>query len=226
MCSLSASAGVPPADSFSGSCVEGVDAPGVPLRLLTDNGVALSPTRRGWSGQVVTHVTALRVIPITGKPYKPTTQGKNERFHQTLYRWLGTKPLADSVEELQDHVDEFDLIYNKRRSDHWLPGRITPQQARDATPIAQPPHSPEIPIEPVLPDTEGLAQTPIDPPEKTPPLQAQRMRGPLPEQGQRIHPITRNGTVNLRGGTFLVCHPLGRQQCPRHLGPGRNPLRR
>jgi transposase InsO family protein len=36
------------------------------------------------------------------KPYKPTTQGKNERFHQTLFRWLDKQPLAGSLKELQD----------------------------------------------------------------------------------------------------------------------------
>jgi transposase InsO family protein len=34
----------------------------------------------------VEHVSSLGVEAITGKPYKPTTQGKNERFHQTLFR--------------------------------------------------------------------------------------------------------------------------------------------
>src|SRR5690606_16719270 len=63
-----------------------VAAHGVPQRLLTDNGLALNPSRRGYVGQLVAHVAALGVEPITGKPYKPTTQGKNERFHQTLFR--------------------------------------------------------------------------------------------------------------------------------------------
>jgi putative transposase len=63
-----------------------VAAHGVPQRLLSDNGAALNPSRRGVLGQFVAHVMALGVEPITGKPYKPTTQGKNERFHQTLFR--------------------------------------------------------------------------------------------------------------------------------------------
>jgi len=62
---------------------KGIAAHGVPQRLLTDNGVALNPSRRGIIGQLVDYVTRLGVTPITGKPYKPTTQGKNERFHQT-----------------------------------------------------------------------------------------------------------------------------------------------
>src|SRR5262245_38412539 len=90
---------------------------GVPQRLLTDNGLALNPSRRGYLGQLVDHVSRLGVEPITGKPYKPTTQGKNERFHQTLFRYLDKQPLADSLAGLQAQVDAFDLIYNTERPD-------------------------------------------------------------------------------------------------------------
>ncbi len=79
---------------------KGVAARGVPQRLLTDNGMALNPSRRGWQGQLVTYVTSLGTQAITGKPYKPTTQGKNERFHQTLFRWLDKQPLAETIEAL------------------------------------------------------------------------------------------------------------------------------
>ena len=76
-------------------------AHGVPQRLLTDNGSALNPSRRGYIGQLVEHASALGVEAITGKPYKPTTQGKNERFHQTLFRYLDKQPLAETLEELR-----------------------------------------------------------------------------------------------------------------------------
>lgn len=86
----------------------GVAARGVPQRLLTDNGAALNPSRRGVTGRLVEHVRSLGVEPITGKPHHPTTQGKNERFHQTLFRHPGRQPLADSIAELQEQVDRFD----------------------------------------------------------------------------------------------------------------------
>ena len=76
---------------------------------------------------------------ITGKPYKPTTQGKNERFHQTLFRYLDKQPLADTLAELQAQVDAFDHIYNTERPHQGLPGRITPQAAWDATDKAEAP---------------------------------------------------------------------------------------
>jgi transposase InsO family protein len=118
---------------------KGIDAHGVPQRLLSDNGAALNPSRRGVLGQLVAYVTSLGVQPITGKPYKPTTQGKNERFHQTLFRWLDKQPLAGSIEELQEQVDRFDEIYNTERPHQGLPGRITPAQAWEATPKAEAP---------------------------------------------------------------------------------------
>jgi hypothetical protein len=53
-----------------------IAAHGVPQRLLSDNGVALNPSRRGIVGQLVAYVTALGVKAITGKPYKPPLTGQ------------------------------------------------------------------------------------------------------------------------------------------------------
>jgi len=136
---------------------KGIAAHGVPQRLLSDNGVALNPSRRGVLGQLVAYVTRLGVEPITGKPYKPTTQGKNERFHQTLFRFLDKQPLADSLDQLQEQVDRFDEIYNNERPHQGLPGRITPQQAWEATPKAEPPRPTPRPAAP-LPDGVRLTR--------------------------------------------------------------------
>lgn len=108
---------------------EAIAAHGVPQRLLSDNGMALNPSRRGVTGQLVAQVNRLGVQAITGKPYKATAQGKNERFHQILFRWLDKKPLAASIEQLQALVDEFDRIYNTERPHQGLPGRVTPPTA-------------------------------------------------------------------------------------------------
>jgi putative transposase len=76
---------------------------------------------------------------ITGKPYKPTTPGKNERFHQTLFRFLDKQPLAATLAELQAQVEAFDHVYNTERPHQGLPGRITPLAAWEATAKADPP---------------------------------------------------------------------------------------
>ena len=88
---------------------------GVPQRLLSDNGLAFNPTRRGLTGKLVDYLLDLGVKPITGKPDRPTTQGKNERFHQTLQKWLNARPPAKTIQALQALVDEFDRYYNNER---------------------------------------------------------------------------------------------------------------
>jgi putative transposase len=164
---------------------------GVPQRLLSDNGVALNPSRRGYLGQLVDHVSRLGVDAITGKPYKPTTQGKNERFHQTLFRYLDKQPLADSLEDLQTQVDAFDRIYNTERPHQGLPGRVTPQAAWDATVKADPPRP--------APDRPRL-QPPVAPAFRRP-----RVQQPpdLPE-GTILKRLTTAGTFRLDSVTYLV----------------------
>jgi putative transposase len=146
---------------------------GVPQRLLSDNGAALNPSRRGVLGQFVVHVMALGVEPITGKPYKPTTQGKNERFHQTLFRYLDKQPLASSLGELQAQIDAFDHIYNTERPHQGLPGRVTPLEAWQATPMAEAPRpsrtrfAPPAPRPRPRPTRANPAPDPADLPEGT-----------------------------------------------------------
>jgi transposase InsO family protein len=47
--------------------------------------------------------------------------------------------LAHTLQELQAQVDDFDRVYNTQRPHQGLPGRLTPQQAWDATPPAPAP---------------------------------------------------------------------------------------
>ncbi|MCV7002293.1 transposase [Mycolicibacterium alvei] len=146
-----------------------IAAHGVPQRLLSDNGAALNPSRRGQNGQLVAHVSRLGVEAITGKPHKPTTQGKNERFHQTLFRYLDKQPLAETLEELQAQVDAFDVIYNTERPHQGLPGRVTPRAAWEATPKAEAPRpKPDKPLfAPPTPKKHRPAPTPKDLPAGT-----------------------------------------------------------
>lgn len=116
-----------------------VAACGVPQRLLSDNAMALNPWRRGYLGRLVKHISRLGVQAITGKPDKPTTQGKNERFHQTLFRYFDKQPLASTLSQLQRQIDAFDNIYNTQRPHQGLPGRITPLAAWEAIPKAEGP---------------------------------------------------------------------------------------
>ena len=166
-----------------------VAAHGVPQRLLSDNGVALNPSRRGFLGQLVEHVSSLGVEAITGKPYKPTTQGKNERFHQTLFRYLDKQPLASSPAELQAQVDAFDDIYNTERPHQGLPGRVTPQAAWEATPKAEAPRP--TPDPPFFVQAVAKRQRPAPAPKDLP-------------AGTRVMKLSTAGTFVLAGVTYKV----------------------
>ncbi|RBM02620.1 hypothetical protein C1H84_04060 [Glutamicibacter soli] len=98
-------------------------------RLNSDNGDALIPIRRGITSELVAYANSLGVATITGKPYRPTTQGKNERFHSTLFKWLKKRPFAKDLAELQAQVDVFDQAYNTQRGHQSLEDRCTPQEA-------------------------------------------------------------------------------------------------
>ena len=190
---------------------KGVAARGVPQRLLTDNGAALNPSRRGVTGRLVEHVRSLGVEPITGRPYRPTTQGKNERFHQTLLRYLDQQPLADSIAELQEQVDRFDHIYNTQRPHQGLPGRITPQQAWDATEVARAPR-PGHGTDPITPGGEPARDAPAGrrPPHRRRPIapSGEREAGHHPQRAPTTSAASRSwsaapwpGTEPPRSGT-------------------------
>jgi transposase InsO family protein len=177
-----------------------IAAHGVPQRFLSDNGAALNPSRRGFVGQLVAHLGRLGVETITGKPYKPTTQGKTERFHQTLFRYLDKQPLAESLAELQVQVDAFDHIYNTERPHQGLPGRLTPLTAWEATPKADPPR-PE-----------------LDRPAYNRPLPA-RYRSPRPQPPADLPANTRMRTVSAVGNIGLDCvsYKVGAQHAFRQV---------
>jgi len=166
-----------------------VAAHGVPGRLLTDNGLALNPSGRGLAGRLVAHVAALGTEAITGKPYKPTTQGKNERFHQTLFRYLDKQPLAATLTQLQAQIDAFDHIYNTQRPHQGLPGRITPLAAWEATPKADPPRpKPNRPV--YRPPVPAVAPRP------TPPAG-------LPA-GTRVRTVNTTGTIGVDSVIYKI----------------------
>lgn len=157
---------------------KGIAARGIPQKFLSDNGSAFNPARRRFIGGLMRFLLPLGVVMITGKPGHPQTQGKNERFHSTLFLWLSARPDATTLDELQALVDEFDVFYNNRRH-QGLPGRITPQQAWDATPPVNPPD-------------------PVADPE---PLIASVLRDPF---GQGWRTANRGGIVKVHGTAYML----------------------
>ena len=106
---------------------------GIPQKFLSDNGLAFNQERRGRHTKLTIFLRSLGVEPITGKPGRPTTQGKNERMHQTLFKYLNTLPAAPDLDALQEQINTFDQHYNTHRPHQALPGRMTPQEAWDTT---------------------------------------------------------------------------------------------
>jgi transposase InsO family protein len=127
-------------DTFTASAHEH----GYPAATLTDNGMVYT-TRlaRGGRGRgdgagnaFETLLAVQGIAQKNGKPFKPTTQGKIERFWQTLKTHLTAHPAA-SLPELQHTLDAFRDYYNTVRP-HRALGRKTPAFAYTLIPKAAP----------------------------------------------------------------------------------------
>ena len=114
-----------------------VDQFGPPQSTLTDNGRVYTARFGGGRNAFEYLLPLLGVKQKNGSPGHPQTQGKVERFHQTLQRWLRSRPPARTLGELGRQLDEFRLHYNERRP-HRALGRATPGDAYRATPKALP----------------------------------------------------------------------------------------
>ncbi len=179
---------------------DAVAAHQAPVLLLTDNGVAMNPHRRGATSQLVAYATTLGTRAITSRVYHPQTCGKNERLHSTLKRWLRARPLPATVQELQALVDQFDDHYNQRRP-HQALNMAVPAHVLLTGPRASPPQPPP-------------------PPAPAPPRRAPAP-GPAPKgPDQRVRRVHTNGTIKIIGGydiglgvehagSDVLCHVLG-----------------
>ena len=95
--------------------------------MLSDNSSAFNQLRQGRIGAVETFLASKGAMPISGLPGKPTTQGKNERSHQTLIRFLDANT-PSSLEAVRALLRRFRDHYNNRRP-HQSVGGATPDTA-------------------------------------------------------------------------------------------------
>ena len=116
------------------------DTHGLPASTLTDNGMVYT-TRFAHGGSGPNGFeTLLRRLGITqknGSPAHPQTQGKIERFHQTLKQWLRRQPAPDTIHTLNTQLQQFRGIYNEHRP-HRALARRTPAEAYRSLPKAEP----------------------------------------------------------------------------------------
>ena len=110
---------------------------GTPASTLTDNGRVYTARSGGGRNAFEYLLPILGVKQKNGSPWHPQTQGKIERFHQTLQRWLAARPPAKTLRELQKRLDQFRGYYNEKRP-HRALDRRTPAQAYQALPKALP----------------------------------------------------------------------------------------
>ncbi len=103
---------------------------GWPERFLSDNATVYKHT-------LATALGTLGVDHRHGRSYHPQTQGKVERFHQTLQKWLTAQPQTATLTQLQTQLDKFCEIYNNQRP-HRAIGRKTPASVYTVTPKTGP----------------------------------------------------------------------------------------
>jgi transposase InsO family protein len=107
---------------------------GWPAHFLSDNATAFRFV-------LAEAVATVGVSAGHSRPYHPQTNGKVERFHQTLKRWLVKQPPAASRGELQTQLDLFKLIYNHHRPHRGI-GRNIPADVWATAPKSGPANRP------------------------------------------------------------------------------------
>lgn len=111
---------------------------GIPRSVLTDNGaIYTGKPRRGGRVALEIELDLLGVRLHHSRPYHPQTQGKVERFHQTLKKWLTAQPEPMTIRSLQRQLDRFVGYYNTIRP-HRAINRRTPAVAYAARTKATP----------------------------------------------------------------------------------------
>jgi transposase InsO family protein len=109
---------------------------GLPASTLTDNGAVYTSRFTHGHNDFERLLASLGITQKNGHPNHPQTQGKIERFHQTLKRWLTARPNPATLTELQTLLNTFGALYNTQRTHRPPPRPPTPPQAQpinDAT---------------------------------------------------------------------------------------------
>ncbi len=126
--------------TFRAAC----DEHGDPASTLTDNGMVFTVKhsgfgRRGGRNAFEAELRSRSIVQKNGSPSHPQTQGKVERFQQTMKNWLRAQtPQPVTIEHLQQLLDEFAVDYNHHRPHRSLPHRATPAARYTALPKAAP----------------------------------------------------------------------------------------
>lgn len=85
---------------------------GLPYRMTMDNGSPWADTGRTELTRLAVWIIRLGVRISHSRPYHPQTQGKDERFHQTVQRELTNHRYFRTLPEVQRAFDRFRDRYN------------------------------------------------------------------------------------------------------------------
>ena len=181
------------------------------------------PGGRGGRNGLETELRRLGVTQKNGKPNHPQTQGKAERFQQTLKKWLPASSPRPPGLALQHQLDTFTSIYNTapaaplpappRHPRHRLrrPAQSHPRQPHHRHPPPRPPrpHRP-------------LRRRDPAPPRQTPPHR--HRPDPHPDPRPAPHPRPAHPRHQRRHRrTPPRTHPQPRQGLPAHRTPPKTP---
>ena len=117
---------------------------GYPANVLSDNGAIFTATHHGGEAAMEAELWSLGITTNHSRPYHPQTQGKVERFHQTVKKYLDAQDAPQTQKQLQGQLNRFVAYYNTVRP-HRSIGRRTPIEAFGARAKASP-HGPKIDV--------------------------------------------------------------------------------
>lgn len=123
---------------------EAITAHGRPVLVHTDNGTAFNTSRWGRKTQLVELLDDLGIRTMTGRPGTPRSQGKVERSHQNIRRFVAAhRHRCRSAEELQQLlIEEYQPWYNHHRAHQSLGRNTTPADLYESLPKVVPPSAP------------------------------------------------------------------------------------
>jgi transposase InsO family protein len=135
------------------SFIDTINTHGLPASTLTDNGSVYTARFTHGHNEFELLLRTLGVIQKNGHPGHPQTQGKIERFHQTLKRWLTPRPRPTDLADMQTHSTP--SAPSTTPSARTAPYHPAPHPRRPTPPCPKPPHPTSNP-----PNTSASATTP------------------------------------------------------------------
>ena len=110
---------------------------GPPASTLTDNGFVFTTRHRHGPNAFEIELLTQGIQQKNGRPNHPQTQGKVERLNQTLKKYLDAHTPPHTIQELQQHINNFIEYYNHHRPHRSLDGK-TPHHTYQARTKATP----------------------------------------------------------------------------------------